>query len=133
MFVKLDTDIDMPSSVSTAFNANVILFLGWDRDTLITYIGSKIPEASREKLVACSDTIYMTLSELATYPIPPVNDLALNFHGFVRAVAFLSGKTDQIYHTANKQTSGWWAAQLSRQPDDIISDTIFAVSQRSKR
>jgi len=104
----------MPSFVSTAFNANMILFLAWDRDALITCIGSKIPEASRERLVVRSDTIYMTLSELAAYPIPPVNDLALDFHGFVRAVAFLSGKIDEMYHTANKQTSGWWAAQLSR-------------------
>lgn len=90
----------------------------WSARTLIDYIKTTVPEAHDTRLAECSSTICSLLTR-------PVNKFALDFQGLVRALAFLTGRMDQVYAGPKTKSPNRWISQLSRRPDEIISETIF--------
>lgn len=105
----------------------------WTSDILANYIKTNIPESSNAKLAACSTKIFHIVSHFAAYPAIPVNEFALDFQGLVRALAFLTGRIDQVYTNPKTNKPSRWTSQLTRRSEDLISETIFRSLSCSKQ
>lgn len=105
----------------------------WSCDILANYVKTNIPEACNAKLAACAIEIYGIMSDLAAYPLDPVNEFALDFQGLVRALAFLTGRIDQVYEFPKTRKPSRWVSRLPRRPEDLISETIFRAMSHMKQ